>query len=53
MKIKLLIPVYNDWKSLFKVIDEIDNLDLHKEFKISVIIVNDASNHDLPDFQKI
>ena len=52
MKIKLLIPVYNDWKSLFKVIDEIDNLDLHKEFKISVIIVNDASNHDLPDFQK-
>ena len=52
MKIKLLIPVYNDWESLFKVIDEIDNLDLHKEFKISVIIVNDASNHDLPDFQK-
>ena len=52
MKIKILIPVYNDWKSLFKVLDEIDNLDLNKEFKISVIIVNDASNHDLPDFQK-
>ena len=52
MKIKLLIPVYNDWKSLFKVIDEINNLNLNKEFKISVIIVNDASNHDLPDFQK-
>ena len=52
MKIKLLIPVYNDWKSLFKVIDEINNLNLNKEFKISIIIVNDASNHDLPDFQK-
>ena len=49
MKIKILIPVYNDWKSLFKVIDEINNLDLNKEFKISAIIINDASSHDLPD----
>ena len=52
MKIKILIPVYNDWKSLFKVIDEIDNLGLNKEFKISIIIINDASNHDLPDLKK-
>ena len=52
MKIKILIPVYNDWKSLFKVINEINNLDLNKEFKISVIIINDASNHDLPDLEK-
>ena len=52
MKIKILITVYNDWKSLFKVINEINNLDLNKEFKISVIIINDASNHDLPDLEK-
>ena len=52
MKIKILIPIYNDWKSVFKVIDEINNLDLNKEFKISVIIINDASNHDLPDSEK-
>ena len=52
MKIKILIPVYNDWKSLFKVIHEINNLYLNKEFKISVIIINDASNHDLPDLEK-
>ena len=52
MKIKILIPVYNDWKSVFKVLDEINNLDLNTKFKISVIIINDASNHDLPDLEK-
>ena len=52
MKIKILIPIYNDWKSVFKVIDEINNLDLNREFNISVIIINDASNHDLPDLEK-
>ena len=52
MKIKILIPVYNDWKSVFKVLDEINNLDLNNKFKISVIIINDASNHDLPDLEK-
>jgi len=51
MKIKILIPVYNDWKSVFKVLDEINNLDLNTKFKISVIIINDASNHDLPDLE--
>ena len=52
MKIKILIPIYNDWKSVFKVLDEINNLDLNSEIKISVIIINDASNHDLPDLEK-
>ena len=52
MKIKILIPVYNDWKSVFKVLDEINNLDVNIKFKISVIIINDASNHDLPDLEK-
>ena len=52
MKIKILIPVYNDWKSVFKVLEEINDLDLNSEFRISVIIINDASNHDLPDLEK-
>ncbi|MFL2896815.1 MAG: glycosyltransferase [Candidatus Pelagibacter sp.] len=52
MKIKILIPVYNDWKSVFKVLEEINNLDLNSEFRVSVIIINDASNHDLPDLEK-
>ena len=52
MKIKILIPVYNDWKSVFKVLDEINDLDLNNELKISVIIINDASKHDLPELKK-
>ena len=52
MKIKILIPVYNDWKSAFKLLDEINNLELNNEFKVSVIIINDASNHDPLDNEK-
>jgi len=51
MKIKILIPVYNDWKSLLRVLDEINDLDLNNEFQISIVIINDASNHDLPNFE--
>jgi len=46
MKIKILIPVYNDWQSAFKLVDEINNLSIIPDFQISIIIVNDASNHD-------
>ncbi len=49
MKIKILIPIYNDWQSVFKLINEINNLLLDPRFEISVIIVNDASNHDRID----
>ena len=51
MKIKILIPIYNDWKSVFKLINEIDNLSISSEFQISVIIVNDASYHDREEIQ--
>ena len=46
MKIKILIPVYNDWQSVFKLVNEINNLSISPTFQISIIIVNDASNHD-------
>ena len=52
MKIIILIPVYNDWKSLSRLLDEINNLSLDSKFDISVIIVNDASNHDREDEDK-
>ena len=48
-KINILIPVYNDWQSVFKLLEKI-NLEisvLHGEF--SVIIVNDASTEDRPE----
>ena len=52
MKIKILIPVYNDWQSVFKLLDEI-NLNLaNLDHEISVIIINDASNHDRIEEEK-
>jgi hypothetical protein len=49
MKIKILIPIYNDWQSVFKLLDEINNLSIDPEIQVSVIIINDASNHDRLD----
>ena len=46
MKIKILIPLYNDWQSTFQLISEIDQLQIDKNFHISIFIVNDASNYD-------
>ena len=45
-KIKILIPVYNDWKAVSKLVDEINKLSIDPGFQICIIIVNDASNHD-------
>ena len=46
MKIKILIPVYNDWQSVSKLLRDI-NINLKNQTnEISIIIVNDASNHD-------
>ena len=53
MKVKILVPVYNDWQSVYKLLDEIDNLQLEKNFEISILIVNDASNHDRPEEEKV
>ena len=49
MKVKILIPVYNDWKSVSKLLDNIDDLSLDSKFTLSIIIINDASNHDRSD----
>ena len=52
MKIKILIPVFNDWQSVSKLLDEINLLLVNSKFQISIIIVNDASNHDREDEKK-
>ena len=49
MKIKILIPVFNDWQSLAKLMYEIDELSLSSEFQVSLVVINDASNHDRQD----
>ncbi len=44
-KIIILIPVYNDWDSLIKVIDEIDEIvKKFKDISFECLIVNDASS---------
>ena len=49
MKITILIPVYNDWQSVFKLLNEINSNLSNLNHEISIIIVNDASNHDRKD----
>jgi len=49
MKIKILIPVYNDWKSAFKLLENIDSEIANLEDEISVVIVDDASTEPRPE----
>ena len=49
MRIKILIPIYNDWQSVLKLLEQINDLSISPEFEISIIIINDASNHDRQD----
>ena len=55
-KIKILIPVYNDWRSVFKLMENIDRrLEDWKPdvAQISVIIINDASTEKKPNITSI
>ena len=42
----ILIPLYNDWKSVSKLLTEIDSIIDNWEAEVSVIIVNDASTEE-------
>ena len=50
MKIKILIPVYNDWRSVFKLLENINSEVLTLDCEFSVIIINDASTEIKPEF---
>ena len=43
-KIKIIIPIYNDWQSVFKLLENIDNEISNLNSEFSVIVINDASN---------
>tara|TARA_Y100001958_G_C21106797_1_gene455011 strand:+ start:9 stop:884 length:876 start_codon:yes stop_codon:yes gene_type:complete len=45
-KIKILIPVYNDWQSLSELLINIDNKIENINSEISIIIADDASTFD-------
>ena len=51
-KVKILIPVYNDWESLIKLLDEINKViaDI-KNTEFDCMIVNDASTIQLPEIK--
>jgi len=49
-KIKILIPIYNDWQSAFKLLENINSKVSVLDDEFSVIIVNDASTETRPDF---
>ena len=48
-KIKILIPIFNDWQSLFKLLENINNEVLNLDAEFSIIIVNDASTETRPE----
>ena len=56
-KIIILIPLYNDWKSISRLLREIDDQIKNWELEIKIIIVNDASTEKRADsysnFKKI
>jgi hypothetical protein len=49
-KIRILIPVYNDWQSVFKLLENINTEVLTLDCEFSVIIVNDASTESRSKF---
>ena len=42
-KTKILIPIYNDWQSVYKLLENIDSFLHGWDADIAVIIINDAS----------
>jgi len=56
-KVKILIPLFNDWKSVAKLLNEIDSETNNWNAELSVLIVNDSSTEKRSDiflnFKKI
>ena len=49
-KIKILIPVYNDWQSVFKLLENINSEVSTLDNEFSVIIINDTSTENRSEF---
>ena len=46
MNIVILIPIYNDWRSVSKLLEDINSNISNLDCKFSIIIVNDASTEE-------
>ena len=44
----ILIPIYNDWKSVFKLLENIDLQITDWDVDVSVLMINDASTEERP-----
>ena len=49
MKIKILIPLYNDWQSLLKLFENINHHISDIDHIISIVVVNDGSTEKAPN----
>ena len=52
-KFKILIPLYNDWKSVSKLLNQIDSQTNNWDTEVSIIIVNDASTEKKSGLESI
>ena len=48
-KIKILIPIYNDWQSVFKLLKNIDLQIIDLDAVVSILIINDGSTESRPE----
>jgi glycosyltransferase involved in cell wall biosynthesis len=48
-KVTILIPIYNDWQSVFKLLENIDSQIIGLDIEVSVLIINDASTESKPE----
>ena len=48
-KITILISIYNDWQSVFKLLVNIDSQIIDLEVEVSILIINDASTELKPE----
>ena len=51
MKIKILIPIFNDWESILKLLENINSEIINLNHEFTVIIVDDASTIKPPTFE--
>ena len=51
-KFIILIPLFNDWKSVGKLLQEIDLQTKNWDSDVSAIIINDASTEKNPGLDK-
>ena len=57
MNFKILIPLYNDWQSLLKLLENVDNQINNTDHIFSIVVVNDGSSEkvtkDFSNYLKI